>query len=73
LQVFHMYVAYAFHTYSVFQLFFLQVFHTHVSSVLAVVCMLQVFNLDVSKVDLVLQLVFQMHVLCVLSAFRRML
>jgi hypothetical protein len=35
--------------------------------------MLQVFHLDVSKVDLVLQLVFQMHVSCVSSAFRRML
>jgi hypothetical protein len=35
--------------------------------------MLQVFHLDVSKVDLMLQLVFQMHVSCVLSAFRHML
>jgi hypothetical protein len=35
--------------------------------------MLQVFQLDVLKVDLVLQLVFQMHVSCVSSAFIRML
>ena len=35
--------------------------------------MLQVFNLDVSKVVLVLQQVFHMHVSSVLSAFRRML
>jgi hypothetical protein len=34
--------------------------------------MLQVFRLNVSKVDVVLQLVFYMHVSCVLSAFRRM-
>jgi hypothetical protein len=34
--------------------------------------MLQVFHLDVLKVDLVLQLVFQMHISCVSSAFRRM-
>jgi hypothetical protein len=32
-----------------------------------------VFNLDVSKVDLVLQLVFQMQISCVSSAFRRTL
>ena len=35
--------------------------------------MLQVFHLDVSKVYLVLQPVFQMHISCVSSAFRRML
>ena len=35
--------------------------------------MLQVFHMDVLKVDLVLQLVFQMHVSCVSSVFRRML
>jgi hypothetical protein len=35
--------------------------------------MLQVFHMNVSKVDLVLQLVFQMHVSCVSSAFRRIL
>jgi hypothetical protein len=35
--------------------------------------MLQVFYLDVSKIDLVLQLVFQMHVSYVSSAFRHML
>jgi hypothetical protein len=35
--------------------------------------MLQVFYLDISKIDLVLQLVFQMYVSCVLSAFRCML
>jgi hypothetical protein len=32
-----------------------------------------VFHLDVSKVDMVLQLVFHIHVSCVSSAFRRML
>ena len=35
--------------------------------------MLQVFHLDISKVDLVLQLLFHMHVLCVSSTFRCML
>jgi hypothetical protein len=35
--------------------------------------MLQLFHLDVSKVDLVLQQVSQMHVLYVSSVFRRML
>ena len=40
---------------------------------LNVVRMLQVFHLDVSKVDLVLQLVFQIHVSCVSSAFKCML
>jgi hypothetical protein len=35
--------------------------------------MLQVFHLDISKVNLVLQQVFHMHVLSVSSAFRRML
>jgi hypothetical protein len=35
--------------------------------------MLQVFHLDISKVDLVLQLVFYMHISCVSSAFKRML
>jgi len=33
---------------------------------------LQMFYLNVLKVDLVLQLVFQMRVSCVSSAFRRM-
>jgi hypothetical protein len=53
---------------------FLQVFRTHVLSVSVVsyVCC-KCFHLDVLKVDLVLQLVFQMHVSCVLFAFRRML
>jgi hypothetical protein len=50
-----------------FQVFFLQVFHTHVSSVSAVL------YVDVSIVHLVLRRVFQMHVSCVSSAFRRML
>ena len=35
--------------------------------------MLQVFYLDVLKIDLVLQLMFHMHISCVSSTFRRML
>jgi hypothetical protein len=70
LQMFYLDVAYVCKWFSsVFQMFF-KVFHTHVSSVSCFVRMLQVFRLDVLKVNLVLQLVFRMHVL---SAFRRML
>jgi hypothetical protein len=59
-----------FHTYEVF---FTSVSYTCFEYFSCFVCMLQVFHLDVLKVDLVLQLVFQTHVLCVSSTFRRML
>jgi hypothetical protein len=73
LQVFHLDVAYIFIHMKYFQVF-LQMFHTHVFGCFSCfVRMLQVFYLDVSKVDLVLPLVFQMHVSCASSAFRRML
>ena len=46
----------------------LQVFQTHVSSVLFVFfCMLQVLHLDVSKVDRDVAMVFQLYVPNVLS------
>ena len=53
---------------------FLQVFQIYVTSVSAVfIRMLQVFYLDVSQIDPVLQQVFHMHVSSVSSAFRHML
>jgi hypothetical protein len=73
LQVFHLDVAYVFTHIKCFQVFFASVLYACFECLKCFVRMLQVFHLDVSKVDIVLQLVFQMHVSCVLSAFRRML
>ena len=53
---------------------FFKVFQTYIPSVSSVfVRMLQMFYLDVSKVDMVLQQVFRMHVSSVPYAFRCML
>jgi hypothetical protein len=58
-----------FYTYEVFQVFFCSVSYACFECFSCFVRMLQVFYLDDSKVDLVLQLVFT----CVSSAFRDML
>jgi hypothetical protein len=73
LQVFHIDVAYIFTHMKCFQVFFASVLYACFKCFSCFIRMLQVFHFDVSKVDLVLQLVFQMHVSCVLSAFKRML
>jgi hypothetical protein len=74
LQVFHLNVAYVFTRMKCFQVFFFSnVSYACFECFSCFVRMLQVFHLDVSKVDLVLLLVFQMHVLCVSSAFKHML
>jgi hypothetical protein len=56
-----------------FQVFFVNVSYACFKCFSCFVRMLQMYHLDVSKVDLVLYLVFQMHVSCVSSAFRHML
>jgi hypothetical protein len=63
-----------FHTYKLFSgVFFANISYACFECFSCFVRMLQVFNLDVSKVDLVLLLLFQMHILCVSSAFKHML
>jgi hypothetical protein len=71
LQVFHLDVAYVFTHIKCFQVFFASVLYACFECLKCFVRMLQVFHLDISKVDIVLQLVFHMHISCVLSAFRR--
>jgi hypothetical protein len=73
LQVFHLDVAYVFTHMKCFQVFFSSVSHICFECFSCFTLMLQVFYLDISKIDLVLQLVFQMHVSCVSSVFKCML
>jgi hypothetical protein len=65
-------VAYVFTHMKCFQMFFPSVSYGCFECFNCFIRMLQVFHLDVLKVDLVLQLVFQMHISCVSSVFRRM-
>jgi hypothetical protein len=63
-----------FHTYEVFLgVFFASVSYACFECFNYFVLMLLVFHLDVSKIDLMLQLVFQIHVSCVSFDFRHML
>ena len=73
LHVFYLDVVYVFTHTKCFQVFFVSVLYACFECSSCFVCMLQVFHLNVSIVDLVLQLVFQMHVSCVSFALRRML
>jgi hypothetical protein len=63
-----------FHAYEVFLgVFFASVSYACFECFSCFVRMLQVFHLEVSEVDLVLWLVFQMHVSCISSAFKHTL
>jgi hypothetical protein len=73
LQVFHLDVTYVFTHMKCFRVFFASVSYACFECFSYFVCILQVFHLDVSKVDRMLQPVFQMHISCVSSVFRRML
>jgi hypothetical protein len=61
------------HIRSVFRCFFASVSYVCFECFNYFILMLLVFHLDVSKIDLMLQLVFQIHVSCVSFDFRHML